>query len=42
MLIEETYNTLCDKWELKSSKAALMTYTGEKIPGLGEVLIPVK
>jgi len=27
---------------LKSSKAVLSTYTGEKIPVLGEVLIPVK
>ena len=42
VLNEETCNKLRDKLELKSSKAALSTYTGEKIPVLGEVLIPVK
>ena len=42
MLNEETCNKLGDKLELKSLKAALSTYTGEKIPVLGEVLIPVK
>ena len=42
VLNEETYNKVRDKLELKSSKAALMTYTGEKIPVLGEVLIPFK
>ena len=42
VLNEETYNTFSDKVELKSSKAVLSTYTGEKIPVLGEVLIPVK
>ena len=42
VLNEETYNTLRDKVELKSSKAILSTYTGEKIPVSGEVLIPVK
>ena len=30
----ELYNKLCDKLELKCSKAALSTYTGEKIPVL--------
>ena len=42
VLNEETFNKLLDKLELKSSEAALSTYTGEKIPVLGEVLIPVK
>ena len=42
VLNEETYNKLRDKVELKSSKAILSTYTGEKIPVSGEVLIPVK
>ena len=42
VLNEETYNKLRDKLELRSSKAALSTYTGEKIPLWGEVLIPVK
>ena len=41
VLNEQMYK-LCDKLELKSSKAALSTYTGEKIPVSGEVLIPVK
>lgn len=38
VLDEETYKKLPEKLELKSSKAALSTYTGEKIPVLGEVL----
>ena len=42
MLNEETYNNFRDKVELKSSKAILSTYKGEKIPVSGEVLIPVK
>ena len=42
VLNEETYNNLRDKLELKTSEAALSTYTGEKIPVLGEVRIPVK
>ena len=42
VLNKETYNKLRDKVELKSSKAILSTYTGEKIPVSGEVLIPVK
>ena len=42
VLNEETYNKLRDKLELKNSKAILSTYTGEKIPVSGEVLIPVK
>jgi len=42
MFNEETYNKLHDKLELKSSKAILSTYTREKIPVSGEVLIPVK
>ena len=42
VLNEETYNKLRDKVESKSSKAILSTYTGEKIPVSGEVLIPVK
>ena len=42
LLKEETYKKLREKFELKSSKAAIITYTGEKIPVLGEVLIPVK
>jgi len=36
VLNEETYKKLRDRLELKSSKAALITYTGEKIPVLGE------
>ena len=42
VLNEETYNKLRDILELKNSKAILSTYTGEKIPVSGEVLIPVK
>ena len=42
LLKEETYKRLREKLELKSWKAATSTYTGEKIPVLGEVLIPVK
>ncbi len=42
VLNEQTYSKLGDKVELKSSKAILSTYRGEKIPVLGEVLIPVK
>lgn len=42
VLNEEMYNKLRDKLELKKSKAILSTYTGEKIPVCGEVLIPVK
>ena len=42
VLNEETYSKLREKLELNSSKAALSTYTGEKIAVLGEVLIPVK
>jgi len=41
VLDEETYNKLHDKLELKSSKPALSTYTGEKILVSGEILIPV-
>ena len=42
VLNEETYKKLRDKLELNNSKAILSTYTGEKIPVSGEVLIPVK
>ncbi|KAL9985219.1 hypothetical protein ACROYT_G007595, partial [Oculina patagonica] len=42
VLNEQTYSKLGDKVELKNSNAILSTYTGEKIPVLGEVLIPVK
>ena len=35
VLNEETYNKLRDKLELKSSKAALSTYTEEKKTVLG-------
>jgi len=42
VLNQETYNKLRDKLQLESSKAALMTYTGEKTTALGEVLISVK
>ena len=43
VLNEEMYSAFSDKVELKSStcKAILSTYTGEKNPVLGEVLIPV-
>ena len=40
VLNEETYNQLRAKLELKSTNAVLTTYTGEKIPVSGEVLIP--
>ena len=42
ILSEETYNKLRDKLELRSSKAVLSTYTGEKISVSGEVMVPVK
>jgi len=41
ILSEETYK-LRDKLELRSSKAVLSTYTGEKISVSGEVMVPVK
>ena len=31
VLVEQTYNKLCDKLELKTTKAVLSTYMGEKI-----------
>ena len=42
IISEETYNQLRDKVELKSSKAVLSTYTGERISVAGEVMVPVK
>ena len=42
VLNEETYNKLRAKLELKSTNTVLTTYTEEKIPVSGEVLIPVK
>ena len=42
IISEETYNQLRDKVELKSSKAVLCTYTGERISVAGEVMVPVK
>lgn len=42
VLNEETYHKLCDQVELSKTNAVLSTYTGEKIPILGEVRIPVK
>ena len=42
IISEETYNQLRDKVELKSSKAVLNTYTGERISVAGEVMVPVK
>ena len=42
VLNEKTYNKLRAKLELKSTNTVLTTYTGEKIPVSGAVLIPVK
>ena len=42
VLNEETYNKLRAKLELKSTNTVLTTYSGEKIPVSGEVLISVK
>ena len=42
IISEETYNQLREKEELKSSKAVLSTYTGERISVAGEVMVPVK
>ena len=42
IISKETYNQLCDKVELKSSKAVLSTYIGERISVAGEVMVPVK
>ena len=39
---KESYNQLRDKAELKSSKAVLSTYTGERISVTGEVMVPLK
>ena len=42
IISKETYNQLRNKVELKSSKAVLSTYTGERISVAGEVVVPVK
>ena len=42
VISEETYNKLSDKLGLRSTTAVLSTYTGEKIPVVGMVMVPVK
>lgn len=42
VISEETYNKLSDKLGLRSTTAMLSTYTGEKIPVVGMVMVPVK